>query len=226
MCGEIFWDMFFGSLLFNMSDLRTMGTRESSKGTSIATSQTLKDPLPYKVLLSYPDPRLTIGARIPIPYQVESILPYSGENVFGRKKRRLTTVSPPLIPQRGSFFCYYCNVQVKHMAKHVSTVKCRERLEKFLTLPQLTNIRAFWKDATSPIVLDDEVPPPNFSPLAIEWAENFLLISQLARMGLVVDFGTSDFLLSAANIPAELRECCALQTRSGTFLEALLLSVS
>jgi hypothetical protein len=59
----------FGSLLINMSNLRTMGTRESSKGTSIATSQTLKEPLPYKVLLSYPDPRLTIGARIPIPFQ-------------------------------------------------------------------------------------------------------------------------------------------------------------
>jgi len=91
--------------------------------------------------------------------------------------------------------------------------------------PQLTNIRAFRKNATFPIVLDDEVPPLNFPP-AIEWAENFLLLSQLARMGLIVDFGTSDFLLCAANIPAELRECCALQTRSGTFLEALLLSVS
>jgi len=203
-----------------------MGTRESSKGTSIATSQTHKDPLPYKVLLSYPDPRLTIGTRIPIPFQEESILPYSGENIFGRRKKKLTTVSPPLIPQRGSFFCYYCNVQVKHMAKHVSTVKCRTRQEKFLTFPQLTNLRAFRKGATSLIVLDDEVPPPNFPPPAIEWSENFLLLSQLVRMGLVVDFGTSDFLLSTANIPAELRDCCALQTRSGTFLEALLLSVS
>jgi len=92
--------------------------------------------------------------------------------------------------------------------------------------PQLTNLRAFRKGATSLIVLDDEVPPPNFPPPAIEWSENFLLLSQLVRMGLVVDFGTSDFLLSTANIPAELRDCCALQTRSGTFLEALLLSVS
>ena len=203
-----------------------MGTRESSKGTSIATSQTFNEPLPYKVLLSYPDPRLTIGARIPIPFQEDSILPYSGENIFGRKKRRLTTVSPPLIPQRGNYFCYYCNLEVKHMAKHVLTVKCREKQEKFLTFPQLTNIRAFRKVATSPIVLDDEVPPLNFPPPAIEWAENFLLLSQLARMGLMVDFGASEFLLCAANIPAELRECCALQTRSGTFLEALLLSVS
>ena len=203
-----------------------MGTRESSKGTFIATSQILEEPLPYKVLLSYPDPRLTIGARIPIPFQEDVILPYSGENIFGRRKRRLTTVSPPLIPQRGNYFCYYCNLEVKHMAKHVSTVKCREKQEKFLTFPQLTNIRAFRKVATSPIVLDDEVPPLNFPPPAIEWAENFLLMSQLARMGLMVDFGTSDFLLCAANIPAELRECCALQTRSGTFLEALLLSVS
>ena len=138
----------------------------------------------------------------------------------------MTTVSPPLIPQRGNYFCYYCNLEVKHMAKHVLTVKCREKQEKFLTFPQLTNIRAFRKVATSPIVLDDEVPPLNFPPPAIEWAENFLLLSQLARMGLMVDFGTSDFLLCAANIPAELRECCALHTRSGTFLEALLLSVS
>ena len=203
-----------------------MGTRESSKGTFIATSQTLEEPLPYKVLLSYPDPRLTIGARIPIPFQEDVILPYSGENIFGRRKRRLTTVSPPLIPQRGNYFCYYCNLEVKHMAKHVLTVKCREKQEKFLTFPQLTNIRAFRKVATSPIVLDDEVPPLTFPPPAIEWAENFSLLSQLARMGLMVDFGTSDFLLCAANIPAELRECCALQTRSGTFLEALLLSVS
>jgi len=203
-----------------------MGTRESSKGTLIATSQTLEEPLPYKVLLSYPDPRLTIGARIPIPFQEDVILPYSGENIFGRRKKRLTDVSPPSISQRSKYFCYYCNLEVKHMAKHVLTIKCRENQEKFLTLPQLTNIRAFRKVATSPIVLDDEVPPLNFPPPAIEWAENFLLMSQLARMELMVDFGTSDFLLCAANIPAELRECCALQTRSGTFLEALLLSVS
>jgi hypothetical protein len=183
MCGEIFWVMFFGSLLFNMSNLRTMGTRESSKGTSIATSQTHKDPLPYKVLLSYPDPRLTIGARIPIPFQEDSILPYSGENIFGRKKRRLTTVSPPLIPQRGSFFCYYCNVQVKHMAKHVSTVKCRARQKKFLTFHQLTNLRAFRKDATSLIVLDDEVPLQIFHHQPLSGQRTFSYYPNLFEWG-------------------------------------------
>jgi len=218
--------MFFGSSLINIFKMRTISTRESFKGTSISTSQTLTEPLPNEVLLKFPDPKLTIGARIPIPYTKESVLPYAGENIFGRREKRLRTMSPPSISKEGSYFCYYCNVVVTHMKKHASTVKCRETQEKFLTLPQLTNIRAFRRNVISPIDSEEDVPPPNFPQPAIEWVENFDLMSQLVRMGLVVDFGTSDFLLSAANIPTELRECCALQTRTGTFLEALLLSVS
>ena len=145
-----------------MSILRTIVTRESSKGTSISTSQTRIDPLPNEILLSFPDPKLTIGTRIPIPFQKESILPYAGENIFGRRKKRLITMSPPLICKEGTYFCYYCKVVVTHTKKHMSTVKCREVQEKFLALPQLTNIRAFRRNVISPIDSEEDVPPFHF----------------------------------------------------------------
>jgi len=218
--------MVLGTSLINISIMRTISTRESFKGTSISTSQTLIEPLPNEVLLKFPDPKLTIGARIPIPFRTEPSLPYAGENIFGRRKKRLRTMSPPSICKEGTYFCYYCNVEVTHMKKHASTVKCRKAREEFLILPQLTNLRAFRRVVISPRDSEEDVPPQNFPPQAIEWVENFDLMSQLARMGLGVDFGASDFLLSAATIPTELRDYCALQTRSGTFLEAVLLSVS
>ena len=209
-----------------MSNLRKIGTRESAKGSSISTSQVLTEPLPNGVFFNSPDPRLTIGARIPIPFQEDSSISYTGESIFGRRKTKLLTMVPRPDCKEKHNFCHYCNVFISNVGKHVSTAKCQAAQERFLTLPQLTNTRAFRMNLITPMESDDEVPPPNFPPQAIEWVENLNLMSQLTRRGLLVDFGTSDFLLSNANIPIKLRECCFIQTRTGSFLEALLLSVS
>jgi len=177
-------------------------------------------------LLNFPDPRLTIGARIPIPFQTDPDIPYVGESIFGRRKEALTTKSPPPNCKDKPKFCYYCNCFIAHMNKHMNTSKCLAAQKRFLVFPQLTNVRAFREDSHYLMIPDDGEPPSGFPTQGIEMVESFVLMSQLTLRGLPVDFGISDFLLCNPRIPNEFRECCALRSRTGSLLEALLSSVS
>ena len=227
LCGYVITTRVTPIIIINMSVVRTIGTRESAKGASISTSQSLKSPLSNEVLLSFPDPRLTIGAMIPIPFEENRLIPYVGDNTFGRRKRRLCDVV--LLPDERSnkLWCPYCNCASDRSLKHRRTVKCQASQKLSRVLPKLTNVRSFFLEQNC--LIEREVPglsPFVLSPPVSEWVERFDVMSQIAIKGLPVDFGFSDFLLTDTRIPQDFHDYCALQTRTGSYLEALLLSVS
>ena len=212
---------------FSMSLLRTMSTRELEKVTSIVTSQNHPEPLSHEILLSIPDLRLNIGSQIPIPFEKDPLIPYVGDNTFGRKRERYHDVMTPSNEGVKPFWCAYCGCTTVKPAKHSKTHKCQKAQRRSIILPHLTNVRTNLIEQNH--LVGSEIPDTNslvLPPLITDWVECFDVMSQLAIKGLPIDFGLSDFLMNNKRIPSELNDYCALQTRTGSYLEALLLSVS
>ena len=204
-----------------------MNTRELEKGTSIVTALDQRSPLSYDELLTFPDLRLKIGSRIPIPFEMDPLISYGSDNTFGRKKQRYCDILLPPDGETRPCWCEYCSCPAMKLTKHSKTNKCQTAQRKLIVLPRLTNVRTNLLDQNR--LIGDEFDATvlsNLPPSAIEWMECFDVMSQLAVKGLPIDFGLSDFLLTNTSVPLELKGYCALQTRTGSFLEGLLLSVS
>ena len=204
-----------------------MNTRELERGISIVTSLDLRLPLSHDNLLTIPDLRLNIGSHIPIPFEMDPLIPYGRDNTFGRKRQRFCDV--PISPNGKSkpYWCEYCGCIASKPSKHSKTQKCQCAQRKSIVLPRLTNVRTILLAQNN--LVGEELEGSQFLNLPIpvtEWIECFDVMSQLAAKGLPIDFGLSDFLLNNAKVPCELNGYCALQTRTGSYLEALLLSVS
>ena len=210
-----------------MSFPRTMNTRELEKGISIVTGREQHSPLSYDHLLSIPDLRLKIGSYVPNPFEVNPLIPYSGDNTFGRKKQRFCDTSISSDERARAFWCEYCGRLVAKLSSHLKTLRCQFAQRKSIILPRLTNVRSILLPLNN--LIADELEGSHLLNLPnpiTGWIDCFDVMSELAAKGLPIDFGLSDFLLNSAKVPCELNGYCALQSRTGSFLEALLLSVS
>ena len=210
-----------------MSLPRTMNTRELERGISIVTGLEQHSPLSHDNLLTIPDIRLRIGSHVPIPFEMDPLVPYSGDNTFGRKKQRFCDTPISSDERAKAFWCEYCAHFAAKLLSHTKSHRCQFAQRKSTILPRLTNVRTILLPQNNLIEGDSEGSQLLSLPIPITgWIECFDVMSQLAVKGLPIDFGLSDFLLNSAKVPCELNGYCALQTRTGSYLEALLLSVS
>ena len=108
-----------------MSLPRTMNTRELEKGASVVTPSAYKSLLSYHDLLTFPDPRLTIGSQVPIPFVMDQLIPYVGDNTFGRKRQRSQNIMVSPEEVADPFKCEYCNCIITNYLEHSKTNKCQ-----------------------------------------------------------------------------------------------------
>ena len=182
-------------------------------------------------LLAAPDPRLVIGAHIPIPYQYDVNIPYPEVNIFQEDGKGEVDQLARWCGFGDESFCFYCEKSFKKLNDHLKSEGCKKVQGEFKRLPSLLNSRS----CLDPSVLGMGFPVTQegweigSAQNDNDWGVQLGRLKGVTKYGFQVHFSFSDILNSYPVIRASehpLSNHFVLQSCTGTFLEAILLLVS